>query len=139
MENGYHLYSFSGQLLREEPIEQFKQWAWRPRPERLLSKEEMKNVRKNLREYSRQFEEADLAKRSSADKAVIEARRRQLDEWLAWRERVQSDLLEERRDLGLAEVSDEQRALVVDDDGDQSKVVEEIFEEILEESEEIIE
>jgi translation initiation factor 3 subunit B len=26
MENGYHLYSFSGQLLREEPIEQFKQF-----------------------------------------------------------------------------------------------------------------
>ncbi|KAF2166445.1 hypothetical protein M409DRAFT_66515 [Zasmidium cellare ATCC 36951] len=139
MENGYHLYSFSGQLLREEPIEQFKQWAWRPRPERLLSKEEMKNVRKNLREYSRQFEEADVAKRSSADKAVIEARRRQLDEWLAWRERVQADLLEERQDLGLPELSDEQRALVVDDDGDESKVVEEIFEEILEESEEVIE
>lgn len=139
MENGYHLYNFSGQLLREEPIEQFKQWAWRPRPERLLSKEEMKNVRKNLREYSRAFEEADLAKRSSADKAVIEGRRRQLDEWLAWRERVQEDLLEERRDLGLDDLSDEQRALVVEDDGDATKVVEEIFEEILEESEEIVE
>ena len=89
MENGYHLYSFSGQLLREEPVEQFKQWAWRPRPERLLSKDEMKNVRKNLREYSRQFEEADLAKRSTADRAVIEGRRRQLDEWLAWREKTE--------------------------------------------------
>lgn len=139
MENGYHLYNFAGQLLREDAIEQFKQWAWRPRPERLLSKEEMKNVRKNLREYSRTFEEADVAKRSSADKAVIEARRRQLDEWLAWRERVQTDLLEERHDLGLPDLTEEQRALVVDDDGDQTKVVEEIFEEILEESEEVIE
>lgn len=135
MENGYHIYSFSGQLLREEPVEQFKQFLWRPRPERLLSKDEMKTVRKNLREYSRQFEEADIAKRSSADKAVVEERRRKLNEWLAYRERTVADLLEDREELGLPEVSDERAALQVDDEG---QVVEEIFEEILEESEEII-
>jgi translation initiation factor 3 subunit B len=136
MENGYHLYSFSGQLLREEPIEQFKQFIWRPRPERLLSKDEMKNVRKNLREYSRAFEEADVAKRSSADKAVVEERRRKLDEWLAYRERTVEDLLDERHELRLPEVSPEQAALDVSDEG---QVVEEIFEEILEENEEVIE
>lgn len=136
MENGYHLYSFSGQMLREEPIEQFKQFVWRPRPERLLSKDEMKTVRKNLREYSRAFEESDVAKRSSADKAVVEERRRKLDEWLAYRERTVEDLLDERHELGAPEVSDEQAALKVDDEG---QVVEEIFEEILEENEEIIE
>jgi translation initiation factor 3 subunit B len=140
MENGYHLYSFSGQLLREEPIEQFKQWTWRPRPDRLLSKEEMKNVRKNLREYSRAFEEADLAKRSTADRAVIEGRRRQLDEWLAWRQKTVEELAEEREDLGLDEVSEERRALIINEETgeDEGKVIEEIFEEILEESEEIL-
>jgi translation initiation factor 3 subunit B len=136
MENGYHIYSFSGQLLREEPIEQFKQFVWRPRPERLLSKEEMKTVRKNLREYSRAFDEADLAKRSSADKAVVEERRRKLNEWLAYRERTVEDLLDERHELRLPEISDEQAALQVSDEG---QVVEEIFEEILDETEEIIE
>ena len=140
MENGYHLYSFSGQLLREEPIEQFKQFIWRPRPERLLSKEEMKNVRKNLREYSRAFDEADLAKRSTADRAVIESRRRQLDEWLAWREKTTEELLDERRDLGLDEISEERAALVIEEeDGEAAtKVVEEIVEEILDEFEEIL-
>ena len=136
MENGYHIYSFSGQLLREEPIEQFKQFVLRPRPERLLSKEEMKTVRKNLREYSRTFDEADLAKRSSADKAVVEERRRKLNEWLAYRERTVEDLLDERHELRLPEISDEQAALQVSDEG---QVVEEIFEEILDETEEIIE
>lgn len=136
MENGYHLYSFSGHLLRDEPTEQFKQLSWRPRPDRLLSKEEMKNVRKNLREYSRQFEEQDQAKKSSADKAVVESRRQMLAEWLAYRERTARDLVEEREDLGLLAVSDEQRALDVEGEG--GKVVEEIFEEILEESEEVI-
>ncbi|KAK1071198.1 Translation initiation factor 3 subunit b [Friedmanniomyces endolithicus] len=139
MENGYHLYTFSGQTLREEPLEQFKQWAWRPRPERLLSKDEMKNVRKNLREYSKQFEESDNAKRSSADKAVVDARRRQLEEWVAWRERVTEDMLEERREMGLEEISEERAALVVHEDEEQEgKVVEEVFEEIIEETEEVI-
>lgn len=138
MENGYHLYTFSSQLLREEPLDGFKQWAWRPRPERLLSKDELKAVRKNLREYSRQFDEADLAKKSSANKAVVEARRQMLDEWLAYRAQQEEELLEERRALGLPDVSEERAALLFDDE-DQSKVVEEIFEEILEESEEVIE
>lgn len=138
MENGYHLYTFSGQLLREEAIDQFKQWAWRPRPERLLSKEEMKNVRKNLREYSRAFEEADLAKKSSADKAVVEQRRRMLDEWLAWRERTVEELLMEREELGLPERSEEQMALIAGEAEGDGEEVEEVFEEILDESEEIL-
>lgn len=141
MENGYHLYTFSGQTLREEPLENFKQWAWRPRPERLLSKEEMKNVRKNLREYSKEFDTIDSLKKSSANKAVVEARRKMLDEWLAWRERIHADVAEEREELGLPEYSEEQAALLIDrEEGEQgAKVVEEIFEEILEESEEVIE
>ena len=144
MENGYHLYTFAGQPLREEPLEGFKQWAWRPRPDRLLSKDEMKTVRKNLREYSRQFEEIDSAKKSSANKAVVDARRRQLEEWLAWRSRTEEDLREERRELGLEEFSEEQGVLQGGDGKDgaaaaEGKVVEEIFEEILEESEEVIE
>ena len=140
MENGYHLYTFAGQLLREEPLEAFKQWAWRPRPERLLSKEEVKTVRKNLREYSRQFDEIDAAKKSSANKAVVEARRRMLEEWLAWRERTEEALVEERGELGLPEMSEEMAVLRMDDalDG-EGRVVEEIFEEILEESEEVLE
>ncbi|KAI7164239.1 hypothetical protein KC352_g26371 [Hortaea werneckii] len=100
----------------------------------------MKNVRKNLREYSRQFEEADIAKKSSANKAVVDSRRRMLEEWLAYRERTQEDLLEERRDMGLPDISEERKALMVGDEVDgEGKVVEEIFEEILEESEEVIE
>lgn len=96
----------------------------------------MKNVRKNLREFSRQFEEQDQAKKSSADKAVIEARRQMLAEWLAYRERSTRDLAEEREDMGLDTISDERKALDVEGEG--GKVVEEIFEEILEESEEVI-
>ena len=139
MENGYHLYDFRGQLLREDTVEQFKQWAWRPRPERLLSKDEQKAVRKNLREYSRQFDEADLMKKNTANRAVVEQRRRLLDEWLAWREGTRRELLEEREDLGLPEQTDEEAAASQEgpEQGD-GKVVEEVVEEILEESEEVL-
>ncbi|KAI5206394.1 translation initiation factor eIF-3b [Aureobasidium subglaciale] len=140
MENGYHLYDFRGQLLREDPIDQFKQFAWRPRPERLLSKEEQKTVRKNLREWSKQFEEEDVLRKNTANRAVIEQRRRALDEWLAWRERTAAELRDERAEDGLPEISPEEAAAKDEaaDEG-EGQFVEEITEEILEETEEIIE
>ena len=78
MENGYHLYDFKGEQLREEPVEKFKQWVWRPRPPTLLSKEEQKQIRKNLREYSKVFDQEDADRGASADLAVVEHRRRLL-------------------------------------------------------------
>ena len=63
----------------------------------------------------------------------------QLDEWLAWRERTVQDLRAERRDLGLREKSDEEQAADMDAmDAGEGKVIEEIVEEILEESEEVL-
>ncbi|GAB7357432.1 hypothetical protein MBLNU459_g8357t1 [Dothideomycetes sp. NU459] len=140
MENGYHLYDFKGTVLREEPTEQFKQWAWRPRPERLLSKDEQKAVRKNLREWSKQFEEQDLAKKNTANRAVVEQRRRLLDEWLAWRQRTEADLREDRAAEGLPEFTPEEQAARDEDDGEnEGQFVEEVQEEIIEETEEIVE
>jgi len=137
MENGYHLYDFKGQLLREDAIEQFKQWSWRPRPERLLSKDEQKAVRKNLREYSKQFEEQDMARKNTANRAVIDNRKKQLDEWLAWRERTEHDLREEREELGLDLLTEEEKVAQEEDTGD-GKVIEETVEEIIDESDEIM-
>ena len=125
-ENGYHLYDFKGSLLREEVIERFKQLAWRPRPATVLSKDEQKKIRTNLREYSRVFDEQDIARRSKADREVIEHRRRLLQEWNSWRERVEE----------LLEVED----LVVkeEEDSEGKEVIEEMVEEVIEESEEVV-
>lgn len=139
MENGYHLYDFKGTVLREEPTEQFKQWAWRPRPERLLSKDEQKAVRKNLREWSKQFDEQDQAKKNTANRAVVEQRRRLLDEWLAWRERTEGDLREDRAAEGLEHFSPEEKAARDEVEEGEGKFVEEVSEEIIEESEEFVE
>ena len=122
-ENGYHLYDFKGTLLREEHVERFKQFAWRPRPPVLLSKDEQKKIRKNLREYSKTFDEQDFAKKNKANQAVIEQRRRLLDEWRAWREQI-----EER----VGKISHTEA------NAGDLEVIEEIVEEIIEETEEVV-
>lgn len=141
MENGYHLYDFKGEALREEPIEKFKQFLWRPRPPTLLTKEEQKQIRKNLREYSKVFEVEDAERGASADREVVEARRRQLDEWLAWREAMEEELQEERAFLGLPEdpiavlLATKTPEVPADQ---EEQVIEEIIEEVIEETEEIV-
>lgn len=141
MENGYHLYDFKGEQLREEAIEKFKQFQWRPRPASLLSKEEQKAIRRNLREYSRIFEQEDAERISSADVAVVEARRRLLEEWFAWRESIVQEVAEEREYMGLP--ADPAAELIkaktseISTSGEE-QVIEEIMEEVLEETEEIV-
>ncbi len=120
-------------------MDRFKQWIWRPRPPTLLSKEEQKQVRKNLREYSKMFEEQDQSELDTANLAVVETRRRLLNEWVEWRKTVEEELREEREALGLP--ADPTEAGTGDDDaaeGQEDAVIEEIVEEIVEESEEIV-
>lgn len=141
MENGYHIYDFKGELLREEPIEKFKQWSWRPRPATLLTKEEQKQIRKNLREYSRVFEEEDAQRITGANQEVIERRRRMLEEWYEFRESVEAELSEEREALGLPVDPAEELIKAKTQEiapGEEEQVIEEIVEEVLEESEEIV-
>lgn len=135
MENGYHLYDFKGEMLREEPVDKFKQWLWRPRPPTLLSKEEQKQIRKNLREYSKVFEQEDADRGASADLAVVEHRRTLLEEWTMWKEALVEDIQAERRERGLPE--DPLEGIVKNGEG-EDQIIEEIVEEIVEETEEII-
>ncbi|GJC99001.1 eukaryotic translation initiation factor 3 subunit B [Colletotrichum higginsianum] len=139
MENGYHIYDFKGEALREEPVEKFKQLAWRPRPPTLLTKEEQKQIRKNLREYSRVFEQEDMDRGASADREVVEARRRQLEEWVAWREDIEAEVGEEREALGLPQdiVAYLLSKKTAASDGEE-QTIEEIVEEVLEETEEVV-
>lgn len=58
MDNGYILWSFQGKQLYQQSFETFYQLLWRPR-ENLLSKQEIKKVKKNLKKYEKQFEKAD--------------------------------------------------------------------------------
>jgi translation initiation factor 3 subunit B len=58
MDNGYIIWSFQGKQLYQQSFETFYQFLWRPR-ERLLSKPEIRKVKKNLKKYEEQFDKAD--------------------------------------------------------------------------------
>jgi translation initiation factor 3 subunit B len=139
MENGYRMWTFYGQMLSDAPTEKFKQLLWRPRPPMLLSKEEQRQVRRNLREYSKEFEELDREMEEGANAAVVEARRRLYMEWYSWVREEKERLAEEREELGLPDPEEAlklSRTKSADVEGD--KVVEEVVEEVIEESEEIV-
>lgn len=81
-------------------MDRFKQFLWRPRPPSLLTKEQKRQIRKNLREYSRQFDEEDAAEESTVSAELIAQRKRLVDEWNAWRLRCAEELAEVRRSKG---------------------------------------
>jgi translation initiation factor 3 subunit B len=78
-------------------LDRFKQFLWRPRPPSLLAKEQKRGIRRNLREYSRAFEEADAAEETSVSAELVAQRKRAVDEWNAWRVRVAGDVAEARQ------------------------------------------
>ncbi len=96
LENGYAIWDFRGQELTKQIQDRFKQFIWRPRPPTLLTKEQQKNVRRNLREYSRLFDEEDAAEESNVSAELIALRKRLVDEWNAWRTSRKRELADER-------------------------------------------
>ncbi|CAI5760251.1 unnamed protein product [Candida verbasci] len=120
IENGYKIYEFTGNLLRDDSIDQFKEFIWRPRPESLLSNSDKKKVRSNLKEYSAQFEEIDVMEADAAVKEAILARRKQLEDWRKYRSKFH-EINKAKNDEAIEET------------------IEEIKEEIIEEKEEIVE
>jgi translation initiation factor 3 subunit B len=139
MENGYRIYTFSGVLLAEHPTEKFKQLHWRPRPATLLSKDEQRTIRRNLREYSREFDEIDKEMEEGANQAVIDARRRLWSEWYSWLVEEKERVKEDREELGLPDVEEElRRERTKSHDGlDEAEIVE-VVDEVIEETEEIV-
>jgi len=112
---------------------------WRPRPATLLSKDEQRAIRRNLRDYSKEFDELDKEMEEGANQAVIDARRRLYMEWYSWVQQEKELLKEEREELGVPDPESElklQRTRSLETDGE--KVVEEVVEEVIEETEEVV-
>ena len=100
IENGYAIWDFRGHEIEKRLLDRFKQFLWRPRAPSLLTKEQKRTIRRNLREYSRAFEEADAAEETTVSAELIAQRKRAVDEWNAWRVRVAEDMADARRIRG---------------------------------------
>lgn len=84
MENGFNIWSFNGKLIYRLPRERFFQFLWRPRPPTLLSPEKEAEIQKNLKKYSKKYEEEDELVAKGQDEEVMKERMRALDEWMVW-------------------------------------------------------
>lgn len=85
VDNGFKLYDVTGAMIRDEDIPNFRNFAWRPRPESRLSNAEKKKVRKNLKEWSAQFSEQDHMAADTAMRDLILKQREMLKEWTEYR------------------------------------------------------
>lgn len=100
LENGYAIWDFRGQELERHVLDRFKQFIWRPRPRTLLTREEQRQIRRNLKEYSRTFDEEDATEESNVSAELIAHRKRLVDEWNAWRACCKRDVADEKRGRG---------------------------------------
>ncbi|KAI8072431.1 hypothetical protein BC940DRAFT_251856 [Gongronella butleri] len=129
-DHGFILWDFKGQLLFKQNIDKFKQLLWRPRPASLLTADMKKKIKKNLRQYAKQFEEEDLAAGDANAAKLIAARRKAVEDWYSWRKATERRVAQERKDLG--------KELIKSADEGKSEIIEEWVEEVIEESEEIV-
>ena len=84
MENGFHVWTFNGVLLYKHGRERFYQFLWRPRAPSLLGAEKEAEIAKNLKKYSKRFEELDDKIRNAQDSHLAAEKQGVLDEWNRW-------------------------------------------------------
>ena len=97
MDNGYRLWSMQGQLLATVPLEQAYQVLWRPRPKNILTKEQVAEVARTLKErYWRRFEAEDDEIRRSQLQGRDKERAELKAQWKAYRQRKEEEYTEER-------------------------------------------
>lgn len=61
-----------------------------------MPKEKQKQIRRNLKEFSRAFDEEDAAEESNVSAELIALRKRLVDEWNAWRTLRKKELGDEQ-------------------------------------------
>ena len=94
----------------------------------MLNKEQQRQIRRNLREYSRKFDEEDAAEESNVSAELIALRKRLVDEWNAWRTLRRKENADERV----------QRAEKHTSDKEDKEEIEVWVDEVIEQTEEIV-
>lgn len=84
-DTGYYLWSFQGKILRRTMLKNFVQFLWRPRPPSLLSEEQLKEIKNNLKKYYPQFESKDRMRLTRASKELVEKRAQLREQFMDYR------------------------------------------------------
>lgn len=84
-DNGYNLWTFQGKALKRVMLKNFTQFLWRPRPPTLLSEQQLKDVKKNVKKYYAQFESKDRLRMTRASKELLEKRAQLREQFMEYR------------------------------------------------------
>jgi len=82
--NGFHLWTFNGKLLYKHQKERFYQFLWRPRAPTLHTPEQEAEIVRNLKKYSKRFEELDESIRNQQDTHLAAEKQGVTDDWKNW-------------------------------------------------------
>jgi len=86
VDNAYWLWNFQGKILKRSSVEKFCQLVWRPRPPTLLSKDQLKEVKKNLKKYSVKFNQKDAQRHNKASAELAARRQSLMADFSKWKE-----------------------------------------------------
>lgn len=90
-DNEYQVWSFLGRRLRKETkLPKLVQFVWRPRMPSLLTDKDLKRLKYEMKNYTREFEINDRAFYSNQNKEEVERRRNIVESYQRWQARRNS-------------------------------------------------
>lgn len=125
MENGYNMWSSHGRPLGHFKTDKFFQLLWRPRPPSLLSDTKEKEIRRNLREYSKKYEEEDNLLKQGRSADMLRQRKEKYDKFMEFIEQASRAYKEQRQtriDLRDGAESDNESAYTLIEDVDEQEL-----------------
>jgi len=131
VDNAYWLWSFQGRILKRYQCDRFCQLLWRPRLPSLLPPEKLREIKKNLKNYSKEFDKVDTMRGSAKTKELLIKRKAQYDEYMAYRKKKDAQFAEQKaRRLELRDgVDTDHNADVADNNDLEEEVVEFLIKE----------
>lgn len=75
-------------------MEGFCQLLWRPRPPTLLPEDKIREIKRNLKKYSPQFEMRDRMAMSKVSEEILEKRKTLMEKFNAYRQKKEQEWLE---------------------------------------------
>jgi len=97
MEAGYALWTFQGRVLHKKQMEKLWHVAWRPHPLSLLKADQQREIRKNIKLYSKRYDALDDQAKETARSAFRKERDEKKDHFQSILDRLQ-DYKEEREE-----------------------------------------
>ena len=92
MENGFMLWDFKGDLISKQNQPRFTAFAWRPRPRSLLSKSQIKEIKKNMKTLAAKYEAEDAQSQEASNTSATESKKKMMEEWVMYRVKCQAAL-----------------------------------------------